>query len=159
MTIWQKALIFYLAFSCGYGLYGTALYFPLLVQYPIVAYPGVWLIGVGFLTLFAALGLSAFGLWRTHCYSWVTLALQIAQLVGFCLGGYKYRFEAGSSLKWLYEANHMELVFKPLTAEFTAGLNLPQEFLYINLVPLLIIYLLQRHFLPKRAGNLATITA
>ena len=53
----------------------------------------------------------------------------------------------------------MELVFKPLTAEFTAGLNLPQEFLYINLVPLLIIYLLQRHFLPKRAGNLATITA
>ena len=149
MTAWQKALILYLAFSCGYGLYGMTLYFPLLRRYPFGAYPGVWLIGLSFLALFAALGLSAFGLWRTRRYSWGTLALQIAQLVGFCLGGYKYQFEAGTSLKWLYEGNRMEWTWKPLTAEFTAGLHLPQEFLYVNLVPLLVIYLLQKHFPPK----------
>ena len=153
MTTWQKILLLYLAFSCGYGLYGVAMYFPLLSPYPFAAYPGVWLIGVGFLALFAGLGLSAFGLWRTRRYSWVTLALQIVQLVGFCLGGYKYQFEAGTSLKWLYEDNRMELTFKPLTAEFTAGLHVPGEFLYINVVPLLIIYLLQKHFLPTHAGN------
>ena len=157
MTAWQKALIFYLAFSCGYGLYGMRLYFPLLRRYPFGSYPGVWLIGLGFLALFAALGLSAFGLWRTRRYSWGTLALQIAQLVGFCLGGYKYQFEAGTSLKWLYEDNRMEWTLKPLTAEFTAGLNLPQEFLYVNLVPLLVIYLLQKHFPPKPAATTEAI--
>ena len=62
MTTWQKILLLYLAFSCGYGLYGVAMYFPLLSPYPFAAYPGVWLIGVGFLALFAGLGLSAFGL-------------------------------------------------------------------------------------------------
>ena len=158
MTAWQKALIFYLAISCGYGLYGMTLYFPPLRQYPFGSYPGVWLIGLGFLALFAALGLSAFGLWRTRRYSWGILALQIVQLVGFCLGGYKYQFEAGTSLKWLYEDNRMKLTFKPLTAEFTAGLHVPGEFLYVNLVPLLIIYLLQKHFLPTHAGNPVAIT-
>ena len=47
MTTWQKILLLYLAFSCGYGLYGVAMYFPLLSPYPFAAYPGVWLIGVG----------------------------------------------------------------------------------------------------------------
>ena len=153
MTAWQKALIFYLAFSCEFGLYGMTLYFSLLRRYPFGSYPGVWLIGLGFLALFAALGLSAFGLWRTRRYSWGTLALQIAQLVGFCLGGYKYQFEAGTSLKWLYEDNRMEWTLKPLTAE----LNLPQESLYVNLVPLLVIYLLQKHFPPKPVATTEAI--
>ena len=127
MTIWQKALVFYLAFSGAYGLYYMlALYFPLLGPYPFATHPGVWLTSGAFVALFAGLGVSAYWLWRTHRYSWTTLALQMVQLVGFCLGGYKYQFEAGTSLKWLYEGNRMELFFKPLTAEFKAGLNLPQ---------------------------------
>lgn len=159
MTTWQKALLFYLAFSGVYGFYSVLTeYFPLLRPYPFAAHPGLWLAGGGFLALFAALGFCAVGLWRTHCYSWPTLALQIVQLVGFCLGGYKYQFVAGSSLKWLYEDNRMELVFKPFTAESIIGMNLPQEFLYVNVVPLLIIYLLKKHFLPKHAGNPVTIT-
>lgn len=153
MTTWQKALVFYLTFGCAYGLYNMlALYFPLLGPYPFATHPGVWLTSGAFLALFAGLGLSAYGLWRTRRYSWATLALQILQLVGFCVGGYKYQFEAGTSLKWLYEDNRMEWNLKPLTAEFTFGLNLPQEFLYVNLVPLLVIYLLQKHFPPKRAA-------
>jgi hypothetical protein len=159
MVTWQKALIFYLAFSCGYGLYKLLIeYFPLLRDYPFVTHSGVWLISGGFLALFAALGLSAYELWRTHRYSWFTLALQIVQLIGFCVGGYKYQFEAGTSLKWLYKNNRMELTFKPLTAVSIIGINLPQEFLYVNLVPLLIIFLLKKHFLPKREGVPATIT-
>ena len=150
MTIWQKALVFYFAFSCAYGLYAMlTLYFPLLGSYPVATYPGVWFISAAFVALFTGLGLSAYGLWRTRRSSWAPVALQIAQLVGFCLGGYKYQFEAGTSLKWLYDNNRMEVVFKPLTAEFRAGWNLPQEFLYVNLVPLLVIYLLQKHFPPN----------
>ena len=148
MTPWQKALVFYLAFSCAYGLYAIlALYFPLLDPYPFATHPGIWLTSGAFLALFAGLGVSAFGLWRrTRRYSWATLALQIVQLVGFCVGGYKYQFETGVSLKCLYEGSRIKWIFKPLIAEFTFGLNLPQEFLYVNVMPLLVIYLLQKHF-------------
>ena len=158
MTIWQKALALYFAFSCAYGLYNMlGLYFPLLGPYPFATHPGVWLTSGAFVALFAGLGLAAYGLWRTRRYSWATVTLQIVQLVGFCLGGYKYQFEAGTSLKWLYEGNRMEWTFKPLTAEFAFGLNLPQEFLYVNLVPLLIIYLLQKHFPPKPVATTEAI--
>lgn len=160
ITTWQKALIFYLAFSCGYGLIGSLVeYFPALSPYPFAAYPALWLIGVGFLALYAGLGLSAVELWRTRRYSWMTQALQILQLVGFCLGGYKYKFEAGTSLKLLSEDNRIEWTFKPFTAEFSGGWNLPGEFLYINLVPLLVIYLIQKHFSPKSADNPLAVTS
>jgi hypothetical protein len=160
MTSWQKALVFYLAFSGAYGLYYLlVLYFPLLGPYPFATHPGVWLTSGGFVALFAGVGFSAYRLWQTRHYSWATVAFQLAQLVGFCLGGYKYQFEAGTSLKWLYENNRMEVVFKPLTAEFKAGLNLPQEFLYVNLVPLLVIYLLQKHFPPNPVVTPAASTA
>ena len=153
MTTWQKVLIFYLAFSCGYGLYNLLTeYLPLLNPYPFATYPSVWLISGVFLALFAAIGLSAYRLWRTHRYSWYTLVLQIVQLIGFCVGGYKYQFEAGTSLKWLYENNKVELIFKPFTAIAVIGVNSPQEFLYVNLVPLLVIFLLKQHFLSNRAG-------
>ena len=160
MTIWQKALAFYFAFSCAYGLYYMlVLYFPLLGPYPFATHPGVWLTSGVFTSLFAGFGFSAYGLWRKRRYSWTTVALQSAQLVGFCLGGCKYQFEAGTSLRWLYENNRMELVFKPITAEFKAGLNLPQDFFYVNLVPLLVIYLLQKHFPPNSVATNDAIAA
>ena len=107
------------------------------------------MIGAIFLILFIGIGVSAYSLLRTNRYTKATIALQIIQLVGFCIAGYKYEFSAGTSLKWLYQGNRLEMIFKPITAEFAAGMNLPAEFLYVNLFPLLIIYLITKFFAPN----------
>ena len=125
MTTWQTAIVFYLALGCAYGLYGVlALYFPQLRAVAFAEHPGLWLAGCTFLALFVGLGLSAYGLWRTRRYSWATVALQIGQLVGFCLGGCKYQFEAGTTLECFYDGHRIEYTINPMTAEFAVGLHL-----------------------------------
>ena len=153
MNNWKKAIIFYLTFSCLYGLYGVVKYFSLLNKYPFAEHPIVWIVGVFFLILFSGIGISAYSLLRTNKYTRVILALQMLQLVGFCIAGYKYEFSAGTSLKLLYEDTRLEMTFKPITAEFTLGINLPAQFLYVNLFPLFIIYLITKFFVSEYAGD------
>ena len=149
MDNWRKAIVFYLVFSCLCGIYGVVEYVSLLDKYTFAEYPFVWMIGAIFLILFIGIGVSAYSLLRTNRYTKATITLQIIQLVGFCIAGYKYEFSAGTSLKWLYQGNRLEMIFKPITAEFAAGMNLPAEFLYVNLFPLLIIYLITKFFAPN----------
>ena len=153
MDNWRKVIVFYLAFSCLYGVYSVVEYALLLDKYPFAEYPFVWVIGAIFLILFIGIGVSAYSLLRTNKYTRATIALQIMQLVGFCIAGYKYEFSTGTSLKWLYEGNRLEMIFKPVTAEFTVGMNLPAEFLYVNLFPLLVIYLITKFFAPKYVSD------
>lgn len=140
----RNIIVAYLFGSSIYGCFNIADFF-----LAIRDYPQYWWVGVTFLILFLGLGISGYLLLKTKQYSWATIALQVIQLVGFSLAGYKYQFSAGASLKLGYEDNNLLFVLKPLTAEFTVGMNLKDEFLYVNLVPLVMIVLITHYFSQK----------
>jgi hypothetical protein len=141
MRLIPKLVISYLFLSGFYGCFNISNYF-LAAQ----DYPQYWWVGILFLLLFLGIAISGYFLLRVKRYSWVTIALQIIQVIGFSVEGYKYQFAAGMALKIGIEDNDLFINFRPIIAEFTVGIHTNDKFVYINLVPLIVVAIMTYTF-------------
>ncbi|GAB3237583.1 hypothetical protein GCM10027346_29340 [Hymenobacter seoulensis] len=83
-------------------------------------------------------------LFKLNKYLWHTVLFQSIQVIGFCILGIKYIFCAGSLfvIGYNFPFNNIYSAIKPIGIEFTVGKNIENSFIYINIIPIIIIILI-----------------
>jgi hypothetical protein len=132
------------------GIYTSINYLIEAQQYPQFEWAG-YVFGA----LFLLLGWSGLFLLQTGAYSRLTLLLQVIQVVGFAMLGYKYQFCAGSSLTagLNIELKQVYYTLKPIDIDFTLGKNIRSTYFHLNLVPMVVIGVLLQYY--HRSGTKA----
>ena len=81
----------------------------------------------------------------------LTIIVQSLQILQFSLGGLQYKFGAGTAILIGFKniMYKLSVNFMPVYAEFNWAINDKGFFLYINIVPIFIIYLLKKTAINK----------